>query len=109
MSIFEKVLNLLKQNRLCPYCVGRMFSLLGTNTTNLERANSVYLSLTMENHKLYLSGDKNNRDLAIKKLKILAEQANFITAQKILEKEGLSFSEELSKENCYLCQGIFEF
>jgi tRNA pseudouridine synthase 10 len=84
-----------------------MFSLLGTNTTNSERGKSLLLSVTMENHKNYLSGNDFIRNESISNLKLLATNANFIPAQKVLENEGLADIKNNSNQNCYLCQNIF--
>ncbi|MHA1468336.1 MAG: hypothetical protein ACTSP6_09720, partial [Promethearchaeota archaeon] len=77
MTIFEKVLEIYQKIEnseftICLHCLGRMFSLLGTNTSNLERVYSLLLSFTMENHRKYLSTDKELKDESIRNLKILA-------------------------------------
>jgi tRNA pseudouridine synthase 10 len=84
-----------------------MFSLLGTNTTNLERGNSLLLSITMENHRNYLSGNGDIQNKSIDNLKLLANNPNFIPAQKVLENEGLSDVKNSSNQPCYLCHNIF--
>jgi tRNA pseudouridine synthase 10 len=84
-----------------------MFSLLGTHTTNQERGKSLLLSLTMEFHKNFLSSNKEQQEMALVNLKILAEKANFIPAQKVLINEGMNYSELTSNQTCYLCQDIF--
>jgi tRNA pseudouridine synthase 10 len=84
-----------------------MFSLLGTNTTNEERASSLFLSITMENHQKLLSGTTNEREIAVRNLKILAQNANYATALKILKKEGIEFSQKNTELECYLCKNIF--
>ncbi|MEJ2250123.1 MAG: tRNA pseudouridine(54/55) synthase Pus10 [Candidatus Lokiarchaeota archaeon] len=99
---------MLQSTHLCNYCLGRMFSLLATATTNKDRGDSLLLSLTMENHQLYFSGDNDSRERAIHNLRLLAEKANFLPAQEVLNKEGFTFSEELSKKYCFLCNGIFK-
>ncbi|MFO8017477.1 MAG: tRNA pseudouridine(54/55) synthase Pus10 [Promethearchaeia archaeon] len=106
MSVFEKVLEIYQNNYLCPYCLGRMFSLLATDTTNLERGKSLLLGLTMDFHKALLWGTGEERDGARENLILLAEMAKFESAQKVLEKKGISFSEK-APEQCYLCQNIF--
>ncbi|MBD3213723.1 MAG: tRNA pseudouridine(54/55) synthase Pus10 [Candidatus Lokiarchaeota archaeon] len=107
MSIFEKVLEIYANRYLCKPCLGRMFSLLGTNTTNEERASSLLLSITMENHQKLLSGTTNEREIAVRDLKILAQNANYATALKILKKEGIEFSQKNTELECYLCKNIF--
>ncbi|MFX1256583.1 MAG: tRNA pseudouridine(54/55) synthase Pus10 [Promethearchaeota archaeon] len=105
--IFDKVLEIYRKYYICSHCLGRMFSLLGTNTTNLERGTSLLISITMENHGKYLSENKDYEKEAIKNLKILAENANFLPAQKVLEKEGIEFFNLNSNKMCYLCHNIF--
>jgi tRNA pseudouridine synthase 10 len=83
-----------------------MFALLGTDTTNFERGNSLLLSLTLENHRILFS-NKNNKNNAIENLKILADNAKFLPAQKVLEKEGFEYDPIDSTKGCYLCQNIF--
>ena len=55
MDIFDKVLEIYQEYYICPHCLGRMFSLLGTDTTNYDRGISLLLAITMENHRAYLS------------------------------------------------------
>ena len=85
-----------------------MFSLLGTDTTNLERGKSLLLTLTMDNHGDYLSGIKDKEESALKNLKILAEKADFLPAQKVLKDEGFESSNIGLNQSCYLCNGIFD-
>ena len=70
MTLFDKVLEIYQKYYICPYCLGRMFSLLGSNLTNFERGNSLLISITMENHGNFLSRFIE-RDTAIKNLKKL--------------------------------------
>jgi tRNA pseudouridine synthase 10 len=84
-----------------------MFSLLGSYTTNQERGNSLLLSLTMENHKGFLSNNSEQQKQSLFNLKILAEKANYIPAQEVLKNEGIKFSLLKSNQLCYLCQGVF--
>ena len=83
-----------------------MFALLGTGTTNFERAYSLFLSLTLENHRILLT-DKNKDNIALLNLRILAENAKFSPAQKVLENEGLKYTQIDSSKTCYLCHDIF--
>jgi len=106
MTISEKVLEIYHDNYICPHCLGRMFSLYATNTTNFERGNSILLTLTMQLHENYLSNNEKNSD-TVNYLRLLAEKAKFIPAIKVLEKEGLPFVNEGSKPPCYLCNDIF--
>ena len=86
---FNKVIDIYQNYYICIHCLGRMFSLLGTSTTNYERGNSILLSITMENHRNYLSGDTNERDQALSNLKVLADNAHYISAYNVLKNEGL--------------------
>jgi tRNA pseudouridine synthase 10 len=106
MSIFEKVSEIYQEFYLCLHCLGRMFSLLGTDTTNYDRGKSLLLAMTMENHRVYLSKHENHKD-ALNNLKILAEKAIYTPAQSVLNKEGIKFKVIKTSEKCYLCEGIF--
>ena len=106
MTIFEKVLGIYQEYYICLHCLGRMFSLLGTDTTNYDRGKSLLLAMTMENHRAYLSRQENHEE-AIVNLKILAEKARFNPAQSVLDKEGIEYSKLSLPEKCYLCNDIF--
>ncbi len=106
MTIFEKILEIYREYYICVHCLGRMFSLLGTDTTNCERGKSHLLAMTMENHRVYLSRHEDHEE-AIANLKILAEKARFNPAQSVLEKEGIEHSKLDLPEKCYLCNDIF--
>lgn len=106
MSIFSKVIEIYEEYFICTHCLGRMFSLLGSNTTNQYRGDSLLLSITMENHKNYLNRDENESN-SIKNLKILAENAHSTAAQKVLENEGLNYKKPEINPTCYLCNEIF--
>jgi tRNA pseudouridine synthase 10 len=84
-----------------------MFALLGTDTTNYERGNSLLFSLTLDNHKTFFSEREDEKKNAINKLKILAENARYLPAQKVLEKEGIVYQKNNLNESCYLCHDIF--
>ena len=107
MKITEKVLEIYKNYSICPHCLGRMFSLLATNTTNFERGNSILLTITMQLHRDYLSKDVNETETVIVNLKNLAERAKYDPARNVLENEGLGFSNQYEEDKCYLCQDIF--
>ena len=106
MSILETVYQIFQKYFICPHCLGRMFALLGTDTTNYKRGRSLLLSLTLENHRLILSQDNKDEIDALNKLKILASGAYFLPAQKVLKKEGLEL-DKIEEKPCYLCKGIF--
>ncbi|MFX0070753.1 MAG: tRNA pseudouridine(54/55) synthase Pus10 [Candidatus Hermodarchaeota archaeon] len=107
MHILDKILEIYQKYSICTYCLGRMFGLLGTNTTNYERGYSLLLTLVISSHKNYLSENKKNREKAIQTLKLLAENSKFIPAQKVLEKEGIEYSKSILNKPCYLCHDIF--
>lgn len=105
--IFDTVLEIYQKYYICVHCLGRMFSLLGTNTTNYERGNSLLLSITMENHRNYISGNSSVQKEAIANLELLANKAHFKPAQKVLDNEGLEYMKNNSDHICYLCHNIF--
>ena len=88
MTIFDKVIEIFRDKYICFHCLGRMFSLLGTDTTNHDRGNSLLLAITMDKHRAYLS-QRDNHDNASQILKLLAEKAKFTPAQSVLKKEGI--------------------
>jgi len=106
MTLLIKVLEIYKKNYVCSKCLGRLFSLLGTNTTNLERGTSLLLTLTMEAHADYLSGEKEREQGALERLKLLAENANYISAQKVMDMEGLQYNKPEVDYSCSLCHDI---
>ncbi|TXT59541.1 MAG: tRNA pseudouridine synthase Pus10 [Promethearchaeota archaeon] len=108
MNIFEKTLEIYKDTYICLYCLGRMFSMLATHTTNYERGKSLLLSITMEKHGTYLSNISESSENAINYIKILAENANFIPAQQVLEKEGYTFEKKENISSCFLCKDLFK-
>ncbi|MFX1345471.1 MAG: tRNA pseudouridine(54/55) synthase Pus10 [Promethearchaeota archaeon] len=105
--IFDKVLQIYQKYYLCVHCLGRMFSLLATQTTNQKRGNSLLLSLTMENHKKYLSNNNMEQKGAIFNLKLLAENAKYLPAQTVLKHEGIEYRLKNESQPCYLCNNIF--
>ncbi|MFW9998895.1 MAG: tRNA pseudouridine(54/55) synthase Pus10 [Candidatus Hodarchaeota archaeon] len=105
--IFDKVLEIYQKYYICIHCLGRMFSLLGSNTTNYDRGNSLLLSLTMENHRNFLSGDSILQKEAIINLRLLAENAIYPPSQKVLTNEGLNYVKKDSNQICFLCHNIF--
>ncbi|GAG61152.1 unnamed protein product, partial [marine sediment metagenome] len=106
MTLFEKVIEIYREFYICLHCLGRMFSLLGTDTTNYDRGKSLLLAMTMENHRVYLSRNESHED-AISNLEILAEKARFNPAQSVLHKEGIRHDIITSTEKCHLCNDIF--
>ncbi|TFF89026.1 MAG: tRNA pseudouridine(54/55) synthase Pus10, partial [Promethearchaeota archaeon] len=106
MFVAEKVIEIYQQHYICISCLGRMFSLLGTETTNFERGKSLLLTLTMENHHHLLSPDDNQEE-CVRTLRILAENANFLPAREVLKKEGIKINPIEAPKICYLCNDIF--
>ena len=106
MTIFDKVIEIYRHKYICFHCLGRMFSLLGTDTTNLDRGNSLLLAITMDKHREYLS-ERDDHDNASQILKLLAEKAKYTPAQSVLEKEGIEYDKPDFAEKCYLCNDIF--
>jgi len=106
MTIFDKVIEIYRDKYVCIHCLGRMFSLLGTDTTNYDRGNSLLLAITMDKHRAYLS-QQDNHDNACQILKLLAENAKFTPAQSVLKKEGIEYIKPDFTEKCYLCENIF--
>lgn len=104
--IFSKIIDIYEKYYICIHCLGRMFSLLGTSTTNYERGYSLLLSLTMENHRNYLYGNESEQKSALVNLKKLAENVKYLPAQNVLKNEGIVHEKDDSNE-CYLCHGIF--
>ncbi len=105
--IFDKVLKIYQKYFICPACLGRQFSLLGSHTTNQERGSSLLLSLTMDNHRNYLSNNETEQEKALENLKLLAKNANFLPAQKVLENEGFEYEKKDLNPICHLCHNIF--
>ncbi|MGQ4873226.1 MAG: tRNA pseudouridine(54/55) synthase Pus10 [Promethearchaeia archaeon] len=107
MKIFEKVLEIYQKYYICPHCLGRMFSLLGSAATNLERGNSLLLSIVLDSHAEYLNKRADYSENAINILKLLAENGNFLPAQKVLDNEGISYEKTENPKICFLCENIF--
>ncbi len=107
MTIFEKVLEIYQKYYICTHCLGRMFSLLATETTNYDRGSSILLTITMENHRKYLSSNNNDDKDAILVLKLIAENANFSPAKQVLVNEGIDFRVNNTTQKCFLCENIF--
>lgn len=105
MSIFRKVLEIYNEYFICVHCLGRMFALLGSSTTNKERGYSLLLSLTMKSHRNFIN--KNGaRDNSIRDLRLIAKNARFLSAQSVLNNEGLVYDYN-EGSSCYLCNNIF--
>lgn len=105
--IFNKVLQIYPEYYICIHCLGRMFSLLASQTTNQKRGDSLLLSLTMENHRNFLSNDNQEQKKAIFNLKLLAEKARYLPAQSVLKNEGMEYTLKNTNRSCHLCNNIF--
>jgi len=106
MNLFKKVIEIYQEYYICLHCLGRMFSLLATDTTNYDRGKSLLLAMTMENHRVYLSRDENHEE-AIANLKNLSEKVMYNPARSVLDKEGIDYNKISLSEKCYLCDDIF--
>ncbi|MHA1766920.1 MAG: tRNA pseudouridine(54/55) synthase Pus10 [Promethearchaeota archaeon] len=118
-SIYQKTIELLKYNKLCNECLGRQFSYLGTATSNSERAQAIFLGITMECNLLLLQTSFQERfnlfgQDPIKILDLLVRKANFLPAKKVLEqfkKKEFLFTElkeenEIHASKCQLCDDL---
>ena len=105
--IFDKILLIYQKYYICVHCLGRMFSLLASQTTNQKRGESLLLSFTMENHRKFLSNNDQEQETSTVNLKLLAEKANFSPAQRVLKNEGVEFETSNIDQPCYLCNNIF--
>ncbi|MFX1375496.1 MAG: tRNA pseudouridine(54/55) synthase Pus10 [Promethearchaeota archaeon] len=105
--IFDKVLQIYVKYFICIHCLGRMFSLLASQTSNQERGNALLLSLTMENHRKFLSNNNKEQKEAINNLKLLAEKAKYLPAQRVLKNEGIEYTKPDDTQLCFLCKNIF--
>jgi len=101
VDLLEKALQLLMAQPLCDHCLGRQFALLGYGLGDEERGETLKLLLTMKNHQLALTGDKQG----FSNLRLLASRGSFEMAAQIL-KNMRKRSRKI--QPCYLCQGLFE-
>ncbi len=107
--MLEKVSRILHDVKLCDYCIGRQFSLLGTSTTNKKRGYALKLNLTMQAHQERLLGGADPEQ-ATQLLRDLATNGQFPPAWDVLEKLGetISLEPKASGEfECFLCGNIF--
>ena len=96
MDLLEKALQLLTAQPLCDHCLGRQFALLGYGLGDEERGETLKLLLTMKNHQLALTGDKQG----FSNLRLLASRGSFEMAAQIL-KNMRKRSRKI--QPCYLC------
>ncbi|MHA1729048.1 MAG: tRNA pseudouridine(54/55) synthase Pus10 [Promethearchaeota archaeon] len=119
-KILDSVLEILNDYTLCPECLGRQFALLGTGLSNTQRAQSLLNVLVMKLHNTIKSStpqtgkfeEENSADYACKEMKIIAENANYTPAKKILDKFGIvykDYTDDHSQDSfiCSLCNNIF--
>jgi len=102
----DKVAEILRVYPICDACLGRQFSLLGTQTTNTQRGYSLKLYLTMQMHLDAQELDENKKAQAIETLKVIAEKGNHPPAAEVLGKlipDAISHEEQTEgqKFKCY--------
>ncbi len=100
MELSKKAQKMLKEHPLCDHCLGRQFALLGYDLSDQKRGETLKLMLTMKNHQLALSGEKEG----LLNLRILASNGSFEMAAEILRNMR---KRPRKKSECYLCQGFF--
>ncbi len=108
----NKVAEILRAYPICDSCLGRQFSLLGTQTTNTQRGYSLKLYLTMQLHLASQDLDVVKKSQAIEQLRFVAEHGNHPPAKEVLGKLAPSTppnkgEPEGDKFKCYLCDNIF--
>ncbi|OLS12898.1 MAG: hypothetical protein RBG13Loki_3475 [Promethearchaeota archaeon CR_4] len=108
----DKVTEILRAYPICDSCLGRQFSLLGTQTTNAQRGYSLKLYLTMQMHLEAQDLDESKKTQAIETLKVISEKGNHLPAMEVLRKilPDAKLHEEPAegqKFKCYLCDNIF--
>ncbi len=108
----NKVAEILRAYPICDSCLGRQFSLLGTQTTNAQRGYSLKLYLTMQLHLESHELDEGKKSQAIEQLKIVADHGNHPPALELLSKlvPNASPNKEQTEGNkfkCYLCDNLF--
>ena len=101
MNILKKAQEMLEVRSLCDHCLGRQFALLGYGLDDKKRGETLKLLLTMKNHQLALSGEKEG----FSNLRLLASNGSFEMAVEILKKMR---KRAKKKSACYLCQGVFK-
>ncbi len=100
MELSKKAQKMLEAHPLCDHCLGRQFALLGYDLSDQKRGETLKLMLTMKNHQLALSGEKEG----LLNLRILASNGSFEMAAEILRNMR---KRPRKKSECYLCQGFF--
>lgn len=108
----NKVAEILRAYPICDPCLGRQLSLLGTQTTNVQRGYSLKLYLTMQLHLESQDLDDIKKSQAIETLKIIAHHGNFPPAKELVNKlvpDALTTMDQSVSDNfkCYLCDNLF--
>jgi tRNA pseudouridine synthase 10 len=108
----QKIGDILHQYPICDACLGRQFSMLGTQTTNQQRGYSLKLNLTMQKHLEVQDAEGDGREQAIEVLRDLAVKGHHLPAAQILPKispedQDAMATFEGEKFQCYLCDNIF--
>jgi tRNA pseudouridine synthase 10 len=101
MEILKKAQEMLEAHPLCDHCLGRQFALLGYGLSDQKRGETLKLLLTMKNHQLALSGNKEG----FSTLRVLASNGAFDMAAEILHNMRKRARKEVE---CHLCQGLFK-
>lgn len=103
--IFDLSLRMLERYPLCDNCLGRQFALLGFGVDNSERGRSIKMLLTMAAHEMALSAEKDNSEIGVNVLRVLAMHGSFKMARDLLNKMRRRAGEE---EKCFLCEDLFK-
>ena len=93
-DIMMQAKEILNDNPLCSYCLGRLFGLLGKHLTNKQRGDAIKTTLFLEATK------QETFDLQL--VKTLAK-SNFSPARKYLTEKNISITEE----SCTICNNLF--
>ncbi|WEU39660.1 MAG: tRNA pseudouridine(54/55) synthase Pus10 [Candidatus Odinarchaeum yellowstonii] len=101
LNILEKAVKILREYKLCTNCLGRMFGMLGTGLTNMERGESIVVTLMM----LADEAAKNKGGLESNQvIEALQNVVDFKPLDKFLsERACLKQGENI----CYICENIF--
>ncbi|MCP4762670.1 MAG: tRNA pseudouridine(54/55) synthase Pus10 [archaeon] len=107
----ELVIDILKEYRICPECLGRQFALLGTSLSNTERGTSLLNSLILKYHYIILNLDSSiedeNYEKAYNILKKIATNSNYKPVKDLLDKAGIIYKDYAEEFSCSLCNNLF--
>ena len=107
----SKVSEILQEYDICDACLGRQFSMLGTQTTNQQRGYALKLALTMQMHlegqnlKVRLEDRHSTRLKTLHSIAISNPQGR--CSAKLSAIEGGADSPSNESFQCYLCDNIF--